>query len=203
MCVIPWQSISPDASPFVAVFKNIGITGAAGIVNFVVLTAATSACNSSIYTTGRMLFSLTNGSNNKFANKLGTLSKRRIPQNAITFSILVVGIATLLNVIIPKGVFVFIASISTTLFLFMWSLIILAQMKYRKQVDKAGKADKLIFKMPLYPFSSYLVLAFLIFVAIVLLFKTSSLIALIGSLIWIGALYLIKIRKNKRKDALK
>ncbi|USS90383.1 hypothetical protein [Fructilactobacillus carniphilus] len=56
--------------------------------------------------------------------------------------------AVLLNVFIPKGVFVFIASISTTLFLFMWSLIILAQMKYRKEVDVAGQENQLIFKMP-------------------------------------------------------
>ncbi|USS88089.1 amino acid permease [Fructilactobacillus hinvesii] len=197
MCVIPWQTISPNQSPFVEVFKNIGINGAAGIVNFVVLTAATSACNSSIYTTGRMMFSLTHGSNGKVAQKLGTLSKRQIPQHAITFSTLIVAAAVLLNVFIPKGVFVFIASISTTLFLFMWSLIILAQMKYRKEVDAAGKEDQLIFKMPWYPFSSYIVLIFLAFVAIVLLFRISSLLALIGSLIWIGALYAVKIRRNR------
>ncbi|USS84690.1 amino acid permease [Fructilactobacillus myrtifloralis] len=199
MCVIPWQTISPNQSPFVEVFKNIGVNGAAGIVNFVVLTAATSACNSSIYTTGRMMFSLTNGSNGKLAKKLGTLSNRRIPQNAITFSTLVVAAATLLNVFIPKGVFVFIASISTTLFLFMWSLIILAQMKYRREVDAAGKEDQLTFKMPWYPFSSYIVLIFLVFVAIVLLFRISSLLALIGSLIWIGTLYAVKLHRNHQQ----
>ncbi|WP_429971653.1 amino acid permease [Fructilactobacillus sp. Tb1] len=202
MCVIPWHTITPDASPFVEVFKNIGVTGAAGIINFVVLTAATSACNSSIYTTGRMMFSMTNESNGKFTKKLGTLSKRKIPQNAITFSILIVAAATLLNVLVPKGVFVFIASISTTLFLFMWTLIILAQLKYRKQVDKQGNEDKLLFKMPLYPYSSYMVLVFLAFVAIVLLFRTSSLIALVGSLVWISALYLVKVRGDKRAAKL-
>ncbi|WP_413627977.1 amino acid permease [Fructilactobacillus vespulae] len=199
MCVIPWNTISPDASPFVEVFKNIGVTGAAGIINFVVLTAATSACNSSIYTTGRMMYSMTTKSTGKFTSKLGVLSKRKIPQNAITFSLLIVAAAVMLNIFIPKGVFVFIASISTTLFLFMWMLIILAQMKYRKQVDAAGEEDKLVFKMPLYPFSSYFVLVFLAFVAIVLLFKTSSLIALIGSLIWIGSLYLVKINSNRKE----
>lgn len=198
MCVIPWHTITPNASPFVEVFKNIGIAGAAGIINFVVLTAATSACNSSIYTTGRMMFSMTNDSKGKFTKKLGTLSKRKIPQNAITFSILVVAAAMLLNLLIPKGVFVFIASISTTLFLFMWALIILAQIKYRKQVDHAGTENQLKFKMPWYPFSSYMVLAFLAFVAVVLLFQTTSLIALIGSLVWISALYLIKIRSNRK-----
>ncbi|USS88978.1 hypothetical protein [Fructilactobacillus cliffordii] len=80
----------------------------------------------------------------------------------------------------------------------MWSLIILAQMKYRKEVDAAGQEDQLIFKMPWYPFSSYIVLIFLAFVAIVLLFRISSLLALIGSLIWIGALYAVKIHRNQQ-----
>ena len=47
MCIYPWRSITPDQSPFVQVFENIGIPAAAGIINFVVLTAAASACNRS------------------------------------------------------------------------------------------------------------------------------------------------------------
>ena len=80
----------------------------------------------------------------------------------------------------------------------MWTLIILAQIKYRKQVDHAGTENQLKFKMPWYPFSSYMVLAFLAFVAVVLLFQTTSLFALIGSLVWISALYLVKIRSNRK-----
>ena len=57
MSVIPWDNIDPDSSPFVKLFSLIGIPFA-GIVNFVVLTAAASATNSGIYSNSRILFGL-------------------------------------------------------------------------------------------------------------------------------------------------
>ena len=59
MCIYPWHYISPDQSPFVEVFQRLALSAAA-IINFVVLTAAVSACNSA-HTTGRMLFSFLTG----------------------------------------------------------------------------------------------------------------------------------------------
>ena len=56
MSVIPWDKIGTNSSPFVTMFKLIGIPFAAGIVNFVVLTAAASATNSGIYSNSRILF---------------------------------------------------------------------------------------------------------------------------------------------------
>ena len=44
MSIIPWTQINPDDSPFVKLFALIGIPFAAGIINFVVLTAA-ALCN--------------------------------------------------------------------------------------------------------------------------------------------------------------
>lgn len=48
MCIYPWNEIVTTSSPFVQVFNGIGVKFAAGIINFVVLTAALSACNSAI-----------------------------------------------------------------------------------------------------------------------------------------------------------
>lgn len=58
MAVIPWRSIDGHASPFVQIFDSVGITFAAHILNFVVLTAALSVYNSGLYSNGRMLYSL-------------------------------------------------------------------------------------------------------------------------------------------------
>ena len=55
LCVVKWTEFQPGVSPFVAAFAKIGIPAGAGIVNFVVLTAALSSCNSGMYSTGRML----------------------------------------------------------------------------------------------------------------------------------------------------
>jgi AAT family amino acid transporter/D-serine/D-alanine/glycine transporter len=58
MSLVPWTELSPDMSPFVFVFDKMRVPAAATIINIVVITAATSSCNSGIFSTGRMLFSL-------------------------------------------------------------------------------------------------------------------------------------------------
>ncbi|XPE62360.1 hypothetical protein ACNKHT_25120 [Shigella flexneri] len=44
--IFPWNEIGSNGSPFVPTFAKIGITAAAGIINFVVLTAALSGGSS-------------------------------------------------------------------------------------------------------------------------------------------------------------
>src|SRR5215831_9970279 len=46
MAIYPWNEIGTQGSPFVMSFEKIGIREAAGLINFVVLTAALSSCNS-------------------------------------------------------------------------------------------------------------------------------------------------------------
>lgn len=199
MCIYPWTAISPKNSPFVEVFQNVGIKSAAAIVNFVVLTAAASACNSSLFTTGRMLFSLTHGQDNRFSKRMSTLSRTQVPANALRFSTLVIAIAVALNFIVPGQVFTIVSSIATTAFLFIWFSIIYTHIKYRKSLTP-DQVAKLPFKMPWYPFSDYLVIGFLLFVAVILVFQISTLFALIGALIWLGFLYILK-RNQERAQA--
>ena len=58
MALVPWTELSPTMSPFVFVFGKLGVPGAASIINLVVITAATSSCNSGLFSTGRMLWAL-------------------------------------------------------------------------------------------------------------------------------------------------
>src|SRR6185312_17461385 len=58
MSLVPWTELSPDTSPFVFVFEKMHIPAAATLINIVVITAASSSCNSGIFSTGRMLYSL-------------------------------------------------------------------------------------------------------------------------------------------------
>lgn len=81
MSIYPLDSIGDKGSPFVLTFENIGILKAAAIINFVVLTAALSSCNGGLFSTGRMLLTL---SLQKQAPKsLGKLNSRGIPTNSI------------------------------------------------------------------------------------------------------------------------
>ena len=59
--VYPWNQLGSIGSPFVATFAKVGITFAAGLINFVVLTAALSGCNSGIFSASRMIYTLAKG----------------------------------------------------------------------------------------------------------------------------------------------
>lgn len=58
LSLYPWNELGTTGSPFVMTFERLGIREAAGIINFVVLTAALSSCNGGIFSTGRMLYNL-------------------------------------------------------------------------------------------------------------------------------------------------
>lgn len=122
MSIYPWTSINPDKSPFVQVFSAVGIAAAASIVNFVVLTSAASACNSGIFSTSRMVYSLAKEGN--APESMNKLTSNQVPANATIFSAIVILISVILNYIMPEGVFVLITSISTFCFIFIWAIIV-------------------------------------------------------------------------------
>lgn len=202
MCIYPWTEITPSQSPFVQVFENIGIPAAAGIINFVVLTAAASACNSSIFNTGRMVFSLTYKEKGRFAKKMSKLSHNQVPANAIRFSTAIIALTVVANLVIPNtSLFTFISSVATTCFLFIWGAIVLAHLKYRKELKKSGKENTSNFKIPFYPVSDYIVLLFLAFVCVIMCFETTTLYALIAALVWFVCLFgLNKMRKKRQAN---
>ena len=84
MSITPWDKIDPAESPFVKLFGLIGIPIAAAIINFVVLTAAASSCNSGIFSNSRMLYGL---SQNGQANKsFGQTNKTGVPYNCLLYT---------------------------------------------------------------------------------------------------------------------
>ncbi|AQR94905.1 amino acid permease [Clostridium saccharoperbutylacetonicum] len=194
MSIYPWNSINPDKSPFVQVFAAVGIAAAASIVNFVVLTSAASACNSGIFSTSRMIFSL--AKENNAPESMKKLTNNKVPANATVFSAAVILISIILNYVMPEGVFVLITSISTFCFIFIWAIIIICHLKYRKANPELAAESK--FKMPLYPIINYVILAFFAFVIIVLAFNEETRIALFVTPVWFIVLGIIyKVVKSK------
>ncbi|MBU2703263.1 D-serine/D-alanine/glycine transporter [Sporomusaceae bacterium BoRhaA] len=197
MSIYPWTSISPAKSPFVQVFAAVGIAAAATIVNFVVLTSAASACNSGIFSTSRMVYSL--AKENNAPESMKKLTSSQVPFNATVFSAIVVLIAVILQYIMPEGVFVLITSISTFCFIFIWAIITICHLKYRKINPELAARNK--FKMPLYPIINYIILAFFAFVLVTLALNKETRVALFVTPIWfimLGVIY--KIFKSKMKD---
>ncbi|EPM8050915.1 amino acid permease [Enterococcus hirae] len=194
MSIYPWNSLDANNSPFVEVFSEIGITVAASLINLVVLSAAASACNSAIYSTGRMLRSLSQeGSAPK---KFRQLTSHRVPGNALVFSTIVIFISVILNYVMPSEVFTLVSSIATTCFLFIWGILVYTHLKYRKSM--LGKKEH-TFKMPFYPYSNFLVFAYMIFICLVLfLGKDTRIALLLTPVCFIGLLIIYRMKYEKQ-----
>jgi D-serine/D-alanine/glycine transporter len=194
MSIYPWNAINPTESPFVQVFVAIGIAAAGGIVNFVVLTSAASACNSAIFSTSRMVYSLAKEKNAPVP--FTKLTSRKVPSNALFFSTVVILIGVVLNYLMPEGVFTLITSVSTVCFIFIWGITVISHLKYRKTRPELAKVNT--FKLPLYPFSNYLILSFLAFILVVLALAEDTRVALFITPVWFILLIVIyKLRIKK------
>lgn len=200
MSIYPWNAIDPAASPFVQVFVAVGIAAAAGIINFVVLTSAASACNSAVFSTSRMIYGLAKDENAPKSFK--KLTKHQVPSNALYFSTIIIFISVILNYVIPKAevVFTLVTSVSTVCFLFIWGITVISHLRYRK--TRPELAAKNTFKMPLYPVANYIALIFLAFVAVVLALAEDTRVALFITPVWFIMLLIVyEVRKRKALKA--
>ncbi|QHZ51954.1 alanine permease AlaP [Paenibacillus larvae] len=181
LSIYPWNEVGLKGSPFVLMFDQIGIPAAAGIINFVVLTAALSSCNSGIFSTSRMLFNL--AEQGEAPKRVNRLTKGGVPGRAVVISAIALLIGVLLNYVVPEDVFTWVTSIATFGAIWTWAIILVSQIKYRKQL-KAAEQNKLKYKMPLFPFSSYLSLAFLVFCVCLMAYAPDTRVAVIVGPLW-------------------
>ncbi len=153
--VIPWTQIQPGesvtVSPFVRVFEVMHVPAAAHIINFVVLTAALSSMNCNLYLATRMMFSLARGG---YAPKaLGRVSESGAPIPALMFSTVGLAIATLVAISFPASAYVYMLGISLFGALFVWLMIFITHLAFRKHRDRHGGRE-LPVRMPFFPFTT-------------------------------------------------
>ncbi len=182
--VYPWTDIKTSSSPFVQVFAGIGVTSAAAILNFVVLTAAMSATNSAIFSTSRSLYSLAAGGN--APARFQKLSAKAVPNQALQFSSLILFVVVILNYVMPAGIFELISGVSTINFIFVWLFILWCHIKYR-QAHPKGVAG---FSMPGFPVTDWLTIIFFVAVLIILLFIPATSPALFVSVLFFICLFI-------------
>lgn len=162
--LFPWNEIGSTGSPFVLTFAKIGITAAAGIINFVVLTAALSGCNSGMYSGGRMLYTL--AQNGQLPAVLTKISATGVPVYGVALTILCLLVGSCLNYIIPdpQQVFIYVYSASVLPGMVPWFVVLVSQLYFRKAHREALKQHP--FKSILFPYVNWLTLAFLLCVLV-------------------------------------
>ena len=146
MAVRPWTEFHAGESPFVKMFTLAGLTAAAGVVNFVVLTSAASSANSGIYSTSRMLYGL--AEKDDAPRAFGQLSRNKVPQTALAFScfLLLFGIVLLYGGKSVGEAFDMVTTVSAICFMFVWTIILLSYITYRRRRPHLHQAST--FKMP-------------------------------------------------------
>lgn len=200
MAVMPWRSIDPNVSPFVSVFAMVGFGAAASVVNFVVLTSAASSANSGIYSTSRMLFGLS--LDDKAPDAFGRLTRHKVPANGLIFSVccLLPGIALLYLSDTIIGAFTIATTVSSVLFIFVWSIILASYLVFRRRNPELHEAS--VYKMPIGVGLSWLVLVFFVGMLVILAFEPDTRIALIATPAWfimLGICYAVH-RKRRPED---
>jgi AAT family amino acid transporter len=197
--IYPWNKLSSVGSPFVSTFAKVGITSAASIINFVVLTAALSGANSGIYSSSRMLFKLAHEGD---APKIfGRVSKRIVPDAAImgiSGGILIGFILDYISTIFSKStadMFVVVFSSSVLPGMIPWFVILLAELRFRRNNPDLMNTHP--FKLPLYPFSNYFAFAMLIVIVIFMFINPDTRISVsVGAAVLIIATIVYVVRHH-------
>jgi L-asparagine transporter-like permease len=134
--VIPWQQLGVDSSPFVTALGRLGIRRVAGVMNFVVLSAALSSANANLYLISRTLFSLARAG---FAPRgLGAVSRRGAPVNALLASSIGLAAAVLVQVLWPKTAYQKLFGVALFGALFVWLMIFVTHIAFRRPARPVG-----------------------------------------------------------------
>ncbi len=186
MALVPWNELSPSVSPFVFVFEKLRVPGAANLINLVVITAATSSCNSGLFSTGRMLWSL--AARGQAPRAFARLSPQQVPTAGIHASAALMLIGVALNYLVPsERVFTWVTTVALVGTFWTWGIILLSHRNYRRAV-RAGKAAAAPFRMPGAPYANWLVLAFLVAVSAGFWRDPDNRVALFVAPVWFGLL---------------
>lgn len=130
LALTPWNQLGIVESPFVSVLRQIGIPGAAGVMNFVVLSAALSSSNANLYLIARTLFSLARAG---FVPKaLGEVTARDAPVNALVVSGLGLGAAVVVRALWPDSAYLWFFGVALFGALFVWLMIFVTHIAFRR-----------------------------------------------------------------------
>ncbi|MNJ54634.1 D-serine/D-alanine/glycine transporter [compost metagenome] len=201
MAVTPWREVVANKSPFVELFVLAGLPAAAGIINFVVLTSAMSSANSGVFSTSRMLYGL--AVDGDAPGKFAALSSRAVPSNGLIFSCVCLTGGALVIYLVPNMLeaFTLITTVSALLFMFVWSIILLSYLAYRKQRDPLHQAST--YKMPGGTFMCRVCLVFFAFILALLALEADTRSALYLMPVWFAVLGLAyRSIRRKRQQAM-
>jgi histidine transporter len=201
MSLFPWNEVGTNGSPFVQIFSGLGIPAAPHILNAVVITAALSAINSDIFGAGRILFGLARQGHAPAS--FGKVSRHGVPWMTVVMMAVVLLVGVVLNAVMPKDVFLLIASIATFATVWVWVMILASHVAMKREIARKGLPAS-EFPSPWWPAASILTIAFMAIVIVILGAFEDSRVALYVGAVWLGVLvvaYRVWVRGHGRSRA--
>jgi L-asparagine transporter-like permease len=182
MAIYPWNQLGTQGSPFVTTFAKLGIPQAAGLINFVVITAALSGFNSTTFSGSRMLYSLsTKGQAPAFLDKV---SVHGVPVRGVLVTLACLVFGVLLNYLVPERIFAMMMSILAFNTVWTWAMVLIAHFSFRRRHGATA------FALRAWPASSVACLLFLGFVLFMLGYSADTRVALYVGAAWVVVLSL-------------
>jgi L-asparagine transporter-like permease len=143
--VMPWNQSGVAESPFVTVLRMVGLPAAEHVMNFVVLTAALSGANASLYVASRMIFSLAR--TGYAPATLGTLNRAGSPVRAIAVSSGGIAVAILLTKMLPGNAYLYMLGGAYIGGALAWLVGLAAHIAFRRRV-RPEELARLPFRAP-------------------------------------------------------
>ena len=174
--LMPWNAYSKSESPFVTVLSHIGVPAAGDVMNLVVLTAAMSSLNSGLYSTGRILRSMSMaGTAPKFT---GVMNRNSVPYGGIllTAAVCVVGVG--LNYVVPSEAFEIVLNFASIGILGTWAIIVLSHLLFVRKANR-GEVTRPGYRLPFSPYTEIVTLVFLASVVVLMAFDDIGRITLL------------------------
>ncbi|MBJ9990508.1 MULTISPECIES: amino acid permease [Paenibacillus] len=165
--LIPWNQLGPESSPFVQVLTATGLSGAADLMNFILVTAVLSAANSGIYGASRMLHSM--AAAGEASPALARTNRRGIPVNTLLLCAVILILGSMLGMFAQDQLFRVLMAVPGFCVLLVWICISLAQIKLRKSYPVEPS-----FKVWGYPYVTSAVVACLAVIAAMFLFDAQN-----------------------------
>lgn len=167
VALVPWNTLDSATGSYQAVLQAMNIPAAAGIMDVVVLVAVASCLNSALYTASRMLYSL--ASRGDAPRAAGRTTKRGVPSVAVLASMILGFLAVIGNYVLPEKLFGYLLATTGAVALFVYLVIAVSQIALRRRESTPSPL-----RMWLFPWATYAVIAFIVFVIVAMIFDPAQ-----------------------------
>lgn len=206
--ILPWNQVSTSEevtqSPFVRLFDIAGIPAAAGVMNFVILTAALSAMNTNLYVTARMTYSL--AKDGHAPRWFAGLSRGGTPRRALALAAVGLVLAALISVFSPEAAFPMMMGLALFGALVAWLIIFGTQLAFRRQRAREGLPPSPV-RLPGAPWTTLLAIVFVLAVLLTTpfteQFHTAWKAGVPFLVILVLAYYVVRRRRGKTQELMK